>query len=110
MNDNRRVGVNAQLARKELLVKVKQWGMETVRGDVNWPDVEPEQGTFIWDGIDQFVNDLIDVGLNGYLTIAYTPAWACNGNPNNSTPPTDPMDVFRFVRPVVDRYKNMIPA
>jgi hypothetical protein len=110
MNHNTRVGVNAHLARKELLVKVKQWGMEMVRGDVNWPDVEPEQGTFVWDGIDQFVNDLIDVGLNGYLTIAYTPAWACNGNPNNSTPPTDPMDVFRFVRTVVDRYKNMIPA
>jgi endo-1,4-beta-mannosidase len=84
--------------------------MELVRGDVNWPDVEPEQGTFIWDGIDQFANDLRDVGLNGYLTIAYTPAWACNGNPNNSTPPTDPMDVFRFVRTVVDRYKNMISA
>ncbi len=48
MNHNSRVGVNAHLARKELLVKVKQWGMEMVRGDVNWPDVEPEQGTFIW--------------------------------------------------------------
>jgi Cellulase (glycosyl hydrolase family 5) len=110
MNHNGHIGVNAHLARKELLLKVKQWGMETVRGDVNWSDVEPERGTFIWDGIDQFVNDLTEVGLNGYLTIAYTPAWACNGNPNNSTPPTDPMDVFRFVRAVVDRYKNVISA
>jgi hypothetical protein len=110
MNHNGHIGVNAHLARKELLLKVKQWGMETVRGDVNWPDVEPERGTFIWGGIDQFVNDFTEVGLNGYLTIAYTPAWACNGNPNNSTPPTDPMDVFRFVRAVVDHYKNVISA
>jgi Cellulase (glycosyl hydrolase family 5) len=110
MNQNRQIGVNAHLGRKELLVKVKQWGMETVRGDVNWPDVEPEQGKFTWDGIDQFVNDLTDVGLNGYLTIAYTPAWACNGNPNNSTPPTDPMDWYRVVRAIVDRYKNVISA
>ena len=55
MNHNGHIGVNAHLARKELLLKVKQWGMETVRGDVNWSDVEPERGTFIWDGIDQFV-------------------------------------------------------
>ena len=73
MNHNGHIGVNAHLARKELLLKVKQWGMETVRGDVNWSDVEPEPGTVIWDGIDQFVNDLTEVGLNGYLTIAYTP-------------------------------------
>ena len=74
MNYHQQVGVNAHLARKELLVKVRQWGMETVRGDVNWPDIEPEQGRFTWDGIDQFVNDLTEVGLNGYLTLAYTPA------------------------------------
>jgi uncharacterized protein (TIGR03382 family) len=82
-------------------------GAPWIRIDVNWNEVEPQQGVFDWTVLDSLVNTS---RANGYLicaTLAYTPGWAAGGHVRSGVP--DQADYYKtFVSAVVTRYKDQV--
>lgn len=85
---------------------------------VAWRDVNPEQGTFVWDVLDQRVAQAEASGASPLLVLGLTPKWAAAdpsagdirwGEGSASVPASN--DSWRaYVEAVVDRYGGRIGA
>ena len=111
-------GVNAHLASNDALDAARAAGIGWVRMDLNWYQVETSKGVFDFSETDRFIDHATDLGLNVFVTIAYTPSWAvgvpCNDadpNPVNrclNAHPTNEADWTDFVGVVVARYQDRV--
>jgi hypothetical protein len=90
-NAGDQVGVNVHLCPDDVLDAVADSGAKWIRIDNNWFQVETSQGSYDFSAIDPVVDGARARGLNVYMTIAYTPAWASTSDtrmdgPNNDVP------------------------
>jgi Beta-galactosidase len=61
-------------------------GVDIVRINVNWNEVEPQDGVFDWSGYDPIVDGLHVRGIEPVLTLVSTPGWANGGQGTNWVP------------------------
>ncbi len=89
-------------------------GIQAVRLDYPWVNVEPNQDdVFVWTDYDEVTEVISDAGLEIVATLGLTPKWASSGNLNSDdfgdwffAPPKNPQDYADYVYHVVDRYKS----
>lgn len=100
-------GINAHVPNERLITLIKQAGIQLIRIDINWYEVEPEKGKYNWERIDEVVRLAVERNIEILAVLAYTPRWA-NGGKGINYPPDDVEDWKRFVSRAVRRYKNKI--
>ncbi len=104
------VGINAHVPTDDELDALADLGVGWVRVDANWLSMEPRQGDFRWGEMDRVVNGARARGLQVYMTLAYAPAWASEGD-DDGVPSNDvPRDGLyaAFVRAAVARYQDRV--
>jgi len=91
--------------------EVSQWaelGVGVVRRDLHWASIEPQQGTFEFDGADRVVDAAESVGAESLGLLLYGNTWATEGSDDTMTPPDDPADFGAYAAAVADRYRGRI--
>jgi hypothetical protein len=68
------------------LNRLDSLGVEVVRINVLWPEVEPKRGKFDWSGYDAVIRGLHAHGIEPVLTLLSTPRWANGGRGPNWAP------------------------
>jgi hypothetical protein len=95
------------------LVAAREVGARVLRVAFGWDAMEPEQGKFDWSFWDEFVRMASgEFGLRLIPYVCYTPRWAASdpGPDFWRSPPRDPEDFARFMRVIVDRYRDAISS
>ena len=89
---------------------LREDGLEVIRFDVAWRDLEPSPGQFRYlDKLDSFVTAAQEDGIRSIITVIETPAWA-NGGRSRWVPPDDPADYARFLGVLASRYAGRVMA
>jgi hypothetical protein len=70
------------------LDRLDKLGIDLVRVNVAWNEVEPKKGVFDWTGYDAVIDGLHKRGIEPVLTLVSTPAWANDGRGTNWAPTT----------------------
>ncbi len=83
--------------------KMKEAGIDWIRIDILWSDVEPVQGRWDFTKYDRLVDLLHGNGIRVLAMLHYNAAWAGEWN----TPP-DPEAFTRYAATVVNRYRGRI--
>ena len=68
------------------LDRLDRLGIDLVRVNVAWNEVQPRRGVFEWSGYDAVVDGLHERGIEPVLTLVGTPAWANGGRAVNWAP------------------------
>src|SRR5215813_2238329 len=68
------------------LDRLQTLGVELMRVNVNWNEVQPRPRTFIWRDYDPVIKGLHARGIEPVLTLVGSPAWANGGLPSNFAP------------------------
>jgi large repetitive protein len=88
---------------------LKDAGVDTIRIQMPWAGIEPEDDTFDWDAVDRMVDSAIanDIKVLGVLNT--TPDWAAvPDQAQYAGHPVDPDEYAQFVSVVADRYKGRV--
>ncbi len=93
-----------------LNAQVQQLGMEWVKLDVRWKDIEPVQGQPDFSALDTAVNTLDAAGINILLTVSAAPDWARGDNPVEDGPPSDFGTFSNFMTALASRYAGRVDA
>lgn len=109
-------GINSDdPAATEAYLRIPDAGFGSIRLMANWRNLEPQQGTILWAGLDARVAEAEKLGLDILLSFYFIPTWANNTLPtcglfveSCSLPPTNPSYFPSFVTQVVNRYKGRI--
>ncbi len=111
-------GICAHLPADSDQEMIKAAGIDWVRLDVNWFQLEPSKGNFQWGYLDKIFDKSHSLGLNVFATLSYTPQWAaankscapgqggCSGC--NTQTLANVGDWQNFVTQVVNRYKGKV--
>ncbi len=105
------LGVNTHILHNDVYDAVAAAGIPWVRIDVNWFDIEPQQGKFNWGEIDRVVNKALSLNMKIFATFAYTPGWASSGNKDgkaNSNDVPEPGLYEKALSEAVKRYRGKI--
>ncbi len=68
------------------LDRLRSLGVELVRVNLAWSEVEPRPGVFDWSGYDTVLGGLHARGIEPVLTLVSTPRWANRGQSSNWAP------------------------
>ena len=68
------------------LDRLQSLGIDLVRFNVAWNEVEPKQGVYDWTGYDAVIDGLHARGIEPVLTLVATPSWANGGHGTNWAP------------------------
>jgi hypothetical protein len=82
-------------------------GVNWIRLDVNWGDVEQTRGTRVWAPIDRVVNAAVASHIKVLAVVQRTPTWARPAGSGESYPSTTPAELTlysAFVRIFAQRY------
>jgi len=80
------VGMNVHDGREPFIDACVDLGVEWVRMDANWFQIEPTDNNYQWQILDPRVTDAVSSGLGVYLTLAYTPDWVpAHGDTDSSS-------------------------
>ena len=71
---------------EQRLDRLESLGVDLVRLNLRWSDVEPRRGAFDWSGYDAVLAGLRDREIETVLTLYSTPAWANGGRGTNWAP------------------------
>ena len=101
-------GVNAHIPSAAELDLVVGAGMEWVRIDVLWSQIEPQPDIFDWSVYDRLIADAQARGLRVMGTISDTPAWATSGEPGRGVPQA--ADWYDVCYRLASRYRGRVAA
>jgi polysaccharide biosynthesis protein PslG len=86
------------------LTAMQAGGIEIVRADARWDEIQPEPGSYDWSGCDAMVLALAQHGLRWYPVLDDAPAWAAQG-PNDPSPAAaHEQDFATFAAALAGRY------
>src|SRR4051794_15566582 len=71
---------------EQRLTRLDSLGVDLVRINVAWNEVQPRRGALDWSGYDPVVRGLHEHGIEPVLTLAFTPSWANGGRGTNWAP------------------------
>ncbi|MFH0793922.1 MAG: sugar-binding protein, partial [bacterium] len=90
---------------KKDLAKAKALGAYSVRIDMWWGVVEPEEGKFEWDFPDRVMNEIVAAGLEPFPILCYASAWSKDKSPDS---PEEIRRFGKYVNAMVSRYKDRV--
>jgi hypothetical protein len=104
------VGINIHIPPGDVIDACVDLGVRWVRVDNNWLENQPSSGPPAYiPALDDAVSRAVASGLNVYMTIAYTPAWASSGDTDgtflNDVPVPGAYEAY--VRQAVAHYRAM---
>ena len=70
----------------ERLDRLEQLGVDVVRFNLHWDQIEPARGEYAWEDSDAVLNGLRGRGIPAVVGIVGTPAWANGGRTPNFAP------------------------
>ncbi len=87
-------------------------GIEWVKFQMAWKDVEPSPGSYSWGLWDEIISAYNANGIKVLLSIPKAPDWARPPDDDKSVegPPQDPTKYAEFVALVADRYRGKVQA
>jgi Cellulase (glycosyl hydrolase family 5) len=85
------------------LDRLQSLGVDLVRINVSWSDVERSEGHFRWNSYDSIVKGLHKRGIDVVLTLVSTPGWA-NGGQGTNWAPTNGTAFAGFATAAAHRY------
>jgi hypothetical protein len=88
---------------EERLDQLVSLGVDLVRLNVLWSEIESPRGAFDWSGYDPVIHGLREHGIEPVLTLYSTPAWA-NGRRATNFAPTSGATFANFARRAAQRY------
>jgi len=100
-------GINSHIPDTQTLDMIAGAGIDWIRIDMNWFQLEPSRDNYNWGFMDSMVNNARARGLEIFATLAYTPGWA-SGTGDIADPPLDIADWYDFVYDAVHRYRGSI--
>lgn len=100
-------GVNSHQT-VELLGRLAAIGIQWFRIDVNWDEIEAEQGRPRWTDLEALVVEANRLGVSLLASIAYTPAWARAGAGTHAAPPRDVQAFASFVTQFATLYRGRV--
>ena len=91
---------------------IKTLGLEWVKFQMPWKEVESTQGNYDWALWDTTLDAYAANGIKVMLTVVKAPDWARPADDDKSVegPPADPAKYAEFVAQVVDRYQGKVQA
>src|SRR5579872_6608527 len=84
--------------------RLQSLGVEVMRINVDWSEVEPRAGVFNWSGYDPEINALHIAGIEPVLTLVSTPSWA-NGGQGTNFAPTSGSSFAAFASAAASHYR-----
>ncbi len=107
-------GINADLYFREdfgvtageVMGYVDDLGVEWVRIQITWADIEPDKGQYSWGQLDDIVDAVGRHNRKLLVSIVRSPAWATTDGGHGM--PADPNDLGDFLLAVATRYQNRI--
>jgi hypothetical protein len=85
------------------LTRLNSLGVDLVRLNVAWSEVQPRRGVFDWTGYDAVLNGMHAHGIEPVLTLFSTPSWA-NGHRGTNWAPTSGSTFAAFASNAAKRY------
>lgn len=87
-------------------------GMEWVKLQMAWQDVQPTPEEYVWQPWDALINAYTAEGVRVMLSITKTPDWARPADDDKSVvgPPAHPNSYADFVGQVAERYQDQVQA
>jgi polysaccharide biosynthesis protein PslG len=99
--------------RAEVLDRLVEAGVQWVRLDVSWSDLQPDDGSTFSEQAASNVDDLLGMaqkrGLDVLATFWRTPEWA-NDDAGDTVPPTNPEDYGNAARWAAERFDDRVSA
>lgn len=93
-------------------VAANQLGVNWVKQQVRWEDIETERDVFDWTVMDTYLPSAQNQGLKVLISVVTAPEWAREPGVNleRHGPPANPQDYADFVTTILERYPDMIHA
>jgi hypothetical protein len=88
-------------------------GLNWVKIQVRWNDLEYKKGDLYWDVLDGAMKEACGHGLRVLLSVVAAPPWTqANPRPTSDgeAPPDDPQQTAKFLGEMIDRYPRRIGA
>jgi hypothetical protein len=93
-------------------VASNQLGVDWVKQQIRWEDIEPEQGEYDWGPVDIYLDSAAEHGTKVLISVVTAPDWA--REPGISLqrhgPPADPATYAGFVRAILERHPGKVHA
>ncbi len=96
--------------RERVLTLTDSTGVEWIRQQIHWRDLEGEAGQYVWKPLDQIVSAARSHHVKIMLSVVRSPAWATATTGGHSGMPDDPAQFARFLRAVATRYRGRVSA
>lgn len=106
------IQVRAELGNIESTIgQVDQLGLNWVKQQVRWADIQPTPDEILWEQLDPFIAQASGAQLNVLLSVVSAPEWARTSTSSDKTgPPDDFQDYADFVVALLQRYPGQIQA
>jgi hypothetical protein len=86
-------------------------GVQMIRVDLIWDEVEPTQGSFDWPKLDAALAEAAKQNIKVLAVLGYTPSWARSGDTHNHAPLESFEDAWaNYVQKTVSRYATQVAA
>jgi hypothetical protein len=100
------------LERAALLGELAGYGFRWVRVHIDWAQIEPQPGVFVWEETDATLGALAQSGLLPVMVLSGSPDWARSppdqgGPPALRAPPQDPTAFAKFAAEFARRYAGI---
>ena len=93
-------------------VASNQLGVDWVKQQIRWEDIEPAQGEYDWGPVDVYLESAASHGTKVLISVVTAPDWA--REPGISLerhgPPADPATYAGFVRAILERHPGKVHA
>jgi len=105
------IQTQAHVNTEQTLDQVQQLGMNWIKQQINWKDLEPVRGQPNWDALDMIFAATTQRNIKVLVSVTDAPDWArsmtCGGL---NGPPDDPQDFVNYVTALLRRYPGAIHA
>lgn len=92
----------------------QKMGLNWIKFQVRWNEVEPVRGEFNWDKMELMANSARRFGVNLMVSVVAAPEWAwapgITPDDHKEVPPANPQDFVDFVTRIADGYRDVVKA
>lgn len=105
------IQIQAHINTEQTLDQVQQLGMNWIKQQISWKDLEPVQGQANWDALDSIFAATSARNIRVLVSITNAPDWARSVTaPGREGPPDDPQHFVNYITQMLQRYPNAIHA
>jgi hypothetical protein len=103
------IQTQAHVNTEQTLDQVQQLGMNWIKQQINWKDLEPVRGQPNWDALDAIFAATSQRNIKVMVSVTDAPDWARSVTGRNG-PPDDPQDFVNYMVAMLQRYPGAIHA